>query len=89
MLSKIQSGLPFRETHHIAGRVVALAEKEGKPMDKLTVAQLQSVDDRIGDDVLDVFDYDRSVEMKSAAGGTSKSSVQQQIKALREAIDGQ
>ena len=58
-------------------------------MDKLTVAQLQSVDDRIGDDVLDVFDYDRSVEMKSAAGGTSKSSVQQQIKALREAIDGQ
>lgn len=57
-------------------------------MDKLTVEQLQNVDLRIGDDVLKVFDYERSVEMKSAAGGTSRSAVRQQIEALRGAIDG-
>jgi argininosuccinate lyase len=84
----VRKGLPFRETHHIAGRVVALAEKEGKPMDKLTVQQLQGVDKRFENDVLEVFDYERSVEMKSAIGGTSKSAVQEQIKILNHIIGG-
>lgn len=66
--------------------MVALAEQEKKPMDQLTVAQLQNVDSRMGDDVLEVFDYERSVEMKSALGGTSRSAVQQQIAGLRAAI---
>lgn len=83
-----RTGLPFRETHHIAGRVVALAEKEGKPMDKLTVEQLQGVDKRFGEDVLDVFNYERSVEMKSASGGTSRSAVEEQIKILLDVTKG-
>lgn len=82
----VRKGLPFRETHHIAGRVVALAEKEGKPMDKLTVEQLQGVDKRFGKDVLEVFNYERSVDMKSAIGGTSKSAVEEQIKILKEML---
>ena len=79
-------GVPFRETHHIAGRVVALAENEDIPMDRLTFKQLQEVDKRFGQDVLEVFDYQRSVEMKSAIGGTSKSSVKEQIKLLKKTI---
>ncbi|KAK2746393.1 argininosuccinate lyase [Onygenales sp. PD_40] len=82
----VRKGLPFRETHHIAGRVVALAENENIPMDKLTLAQLQGVDSRFGDDVLEVFDYERSVEMKAAIGGTSKSAVLEQIETLRKAL---
>ena len=65
---------------------MALAEKEGKPMNELTVEQFKSVDDRFANDVLQVFDYDRSVELKSAAGGTSKSAVREQISLLRRAI---
>ncbi|MCJ1256896.1 argininosuccinate lyase [Lignoscripta atroalba] len=84
----VRKGLPFRETHHIAGRVVSLAEKEGIPMDKLTIEQLQGVDSRFGKDVLDVFDYARSVEMKSATGGTSKSAVKEQIKVLLDLTKG-
>jgi argininosuccinate lyase len=84
----VRKGLPFRETHHIAGRVVVLAEKEGKPMDRLTVEQLQGVDKRFGNDVLEVFNYERSVEMKSAIGGTSKSAVEEQINRLKRVIGG-
>src|SRR5277367_2947683 len=84
----VRKGLPFRETHHIAGRVVALAEKEGKPMDKLTVEQLQGVDKRFGKDVLEVFNYERSVDMKSAIGGTSKSAIEEQINILKEILGG-
>ena len=47
----VRKGVPFRETHHISGRVVALAEKEGQPMDQLSLQKLQGVDNRFDDDV--------------------------------------
>ncbi len=87
-VTKFRPGVPFRETHHIAGRVVALAETEGKSMDELTVEQLQGVDKRFGEDVRDVFNYKRSVEMKSASGGTSRSAVEEQIKILKDLTKG-
>ena len=66
--------------------MVALAENERKPMDKLTTEQLQAVDNRFGVDALSVFDYERSVEMKSAIGGTCKSAVKEQIAVLKNVI---
>lgn len=83
----VRKGVPFRETHHISGQVVALAEKEGRPMDQLSFEQLQGVDKRFEKDVLKVFDYQKSVEMKSAKGGTSKSAVMEQIEAVKKALD--
>lgn len=53
-------------------------------MDKLTLEQLQAVDNRFDTDVLDVFNYEHSVEMKSSTGGTSKSAVLEQIHILNE-----
>jgi argininosuccinate lyase len=78
----VRKGVPFRETHHISGRVVALAEREGKPMDQLSKQQLQEVDNRFGDDVLDCFNYKKSVEYRTAKGGTSKASVKEQIEVV-------
>jgi argininosuccinate lyase len=82
----VRKGVPFRETHHIAGRVVALSEKEGKAMDKLSLEQLQGIDARFGKDVLDVFDYMSAVEMKNAIGGTSRSAVLEQIQVIKGSI---
>jgi len=84
----VRKGVPFRETHHISGRVVALAEREKRPMDQLSVKELQNVDPRFGDDVKSVFDYQRSVEQRTSIGGTSKSAVKQQIEILKKALDG-
>lgn len=84
----VRKGVPFRETHHISGRVVALSESENKPMDTLTFEQLQSVDSRFEKDILKVFDYQKSVEMRSAKGGTSRSAVMEQIEALKQVLDG-
>jgi argininosuccinate lyase len=85
----VRKGVPFRETHHISGQVVALAEKEGRPMDQLSFAQLQGVDKRFGKDVMGVFNYQKSVEMRSAKGGTSKSAVMEQIEAVKKALAGE
>jgi argininosuccinate lyase len=83
----VRKGVPFRDTHHISGKVVALAEKEGKPMDRLTKEQLQSVDSRFGDDVMDCFDYERSVETRTVKGGTSRKSVEEQIEAIVKMLE--
>ena len=66
--------------------MVALAEDEGTGMDKLTIQQYQGVDKRFGDDVLSVFDYERSVELKSTTGGTSRSAVLEQLEALKKSL---
>ena len=78
----VRKGVPFRETHHISGRVVALAEKEGVPMDKLSLQQLQGVDSRFGDDVMACFSYEESINKRTVVGGTSEKSVLQQIEIL-------
>ncbi|EME44765.1 hypothetical protein DOTSEDRAFT_72272 [Dothistroma septosporum NZE10] len=82
----VRKGVPFRETHHISGQVVQLSENENVAMDTLTFEQLQSVDSRFEKDVLDVFDYQKSVEMRSAAGGTSRSAVTEQVEAIKKIL---
>ena len=82
----VRKGVPFRETHHISGQVVALAEREKTPMDKLSTKQLQAVDSRFEDDITEVFDYERSVEMRSAKGGTSMASVKEQIRVIQDLL---
>ena len=37
-------GLPFREAHHVTGRIVAAAEARGVPLDKLPLAAMQAVE---------------------------------------------
>ena len=68
----------------MAGRIVALGEDEKKGINELTIKQFKSVDKRFGDDVLSVFDYERSVELKSTTGGTSRSAVLEQLEALKK-----
>ncbi len=66
--------------------MVALAEDENKGMDELTIEQFQGIDKRFGNDVLSVFDYERSVELKSVTGGTSRSAVLEQLEALKKIL---
>src|ERR1700710_868203 len=85
-LANLSAGIPFRETHHLAGKMVALAEDENKGMDELTVEQFQGIDKRFGNDVLSVFDYERSVELKDATGGTSRRAILEQLEALKSTL---
>lgn len=82
----VRKGVPFRETHHISGRCVALSEATGTPMNELTYDQLKGIDARFEEDIAETFNYEKSVEMRAARGGTSESSVLEQIKVLREMI---
>lgn len=75
----VRKGVPFRETHHISGACVRLAEEDNVSLDSLTLEQLQKIDSRFEADVMKVWDYEMSVERKCSTGGTSKAMVQKQI----------
>jgi argininosuccinate lyase len=75
----VRKGVPFRETHHISGACVRLAEEQKIGLDTLTLEQLQAIDPRFEEDVSKVWDYEVSVERKVSLGGTGKASVLKQI----------
>ena len=54
-------GLPFREAHHVTGRIVSLADQKGVSLDALPLAEMRSVEPRITADVFSVLSVERSV----------------------------
>lgn len=75
----VRKGVPFRETHHISGACVRLSEESDVSIDSLSLEQLQNIDSRFEADVMEVWDYEVSVERKSSLGGTSRNTVLKQI----------
>ena len=80
----VRKGVPFRETHHVAGAAVALAERQGIELAALTVVDLQGLHPAFEQDVTQVWDFEQSVERRDAEGGTSRRAVLAQIAQLRE-----
>ncbi|GBE82034.1 argininosuccinate lyase [Sparassis latifolia] len=83
----VRKGIPFRETHHISGRAVALAESRKCQLSDLTLQDYKSLNEKFGDDVLSVFDFEASVERRESIGGTSRKMVARQVRVLRAAVD--
>lgn len=73
-------GLPFREAHHVTGRIVALASAKNAPLHKLTLAEMQSVEPRITAEVFGVLSVAKSVASRVSYGGTAPKNVRAQAK---------
>ena len=70
--------MPFREAHHVTGRIVGLASARGAPLEALTLAELQSVEPRINAAALDVLGVENSVRSRTSYGGTAPDNVREQ-----------
>lgn len=64
-------GTPFRDAHHITGRIVKLAEAKKCRLDQLSLKELQSVEKRITKDIFGVLSVENSVKSRKSLGGTS------------------
>jgi argininosuccinate lyase len=73
-------GLPFREAHHVTGRIVAAAEKEGVALNRLPLAAMQAIEPRIGEDVRSVLSVERSVKSRTSYGGTAPANVRREAR---------
>jgi argininosuccinate lyase len=72
--------IPFREAHHITGRVVAAADKIGVPLQKLPLSDMQLIEPKITKEVFEVLSVERSVASRTSYGGTAPKNVQAQAK---------
>lgn len=84
----VRKGVPFRETHHISGRAVALAENTKVQISDLSMDQWKELSEHFTDDVQDVFNFETSVEKRSAIGGPARSMIQRQVDIARQRIAG-
>src|SRR5215469_13186260 len=75
----VRKGMPFRQAHHAVGAVVALSEKTGKPLNELTLAQLQSVDKLFGRDALKVFNLKQAMLRRNLTGAPGTKEVEKQL----------
>lgn len=75
----VKKGVPFRETHHISGRAVALAESKSVDLSQLSLDELKTIDERIDESVLSALSHIASMNTRKSYGGTSKESVLIQI----------
>jgi len=75
----VRKGLPFRQAHHAVGAVVALAERLGKPLDQLGLAELQSVEPRFAPDALRTFDLDQAMARRTLTGTPGTREVRKQL----------
>ena len=83
----VRKGLPFRQAHHVVGAVVALAEKSGKPLNQLTLSQLQSVDKHFGRDALAVFNLKRAMAHRNLTGAPGTKEVAKQLARWRKCLE--
>ncbi len=81
-----EAGLAFRDAHHVTGRLVAMAEAEGKDLPDLTLDQMQTAHNAITAGVFDVLGVDNSVRSRTSYGGTAPERVRSEIARWNEKL---
>lgn len=77
----VRKGMPFRETHHVVGRLVGRAASAGRRnFDTFKLKDFTDESDLFEEDVFDVLDPAKGVRSRSGIGAASPADVRRQIK---------
>jgi argininosuccinate lyase len=79
--------LPFREAHHVTGRIVAEAESQSLPLEKLSLKAMQAVERRITNDVFSVLSPEKSVSSRKSYGGTAPQNVRKMARSWLKRLE--
>ncbi len=77
----VRRGLPFREAHHVVGRLVGLAVERGVGLEELPLDELRAAANVIEPDVYDALALDTVVDARRSYGGTARGRVLEQLAA--------
>jgi argininosuccinate lyase len=78
--------LPFRQAHHVTGRIVALAAESGKELEELTLVQLQQIEPSVTAEVFGVLGVEKSVRSRLSYGGTAPQNVLTQARGWKKRL---
>ncbi|HKO72863.1 MAG TPA: argininosuccinate lyase [Bradyrhizobium sp.] len=79
--------MPFRDAHHITGRIVAAAAKAGVPLHQMPLKDMQAIEPRITSAALVMLSVEASVKSRSSYGGTAPKNVLAQAKAWLKRLE--
>ena len=79
--------MPFRDAHHVTGRIVGVASKQGVALHELPLKAMQAVEPKITAAVLEVLSVEASVKSRVSYGGTAPKNVRAQAKAWLKRLE--
>lgn len=79
----VTKGLPFRDAHHISGRIVAWCEEQGVNFEALDLERLQSFHALFTAEALAWLTPRAAAERRTSFGGTAPGEIERQVQALR------
>jgi argininosuccinate lyase len=80
-------GIPFRDAHHITGRIVAKAAEADVALARLPLASMREIEPRITEEVFAVLSVENSVKSRASHGGTAPKNVRHQARAWLRRLD--
>ncbi|MFN2531999.1 MAG: argininosuccinate lyase [Pyrinomonadaceae bacterium] len=75
----VRKGMPFRDAHDVAGKIVLLAIQQNVEIERLTLEDMKTVSSLISSDIFEVLTLERTLESKGTAGGTSRECVANEL----------
>ena len=76
-------GMPFRRAHHVTGALVRRADEKSCALNELDLADMQTEEPAITDDVCGVLGVDNSVNSRTSFGGTAPANVARAVAEAR------
>jgi argininosuccinate lyase len=75
----VKKGLPFRDAHEAVAHAVKVALGKGVDLSALSLAELQAIEPRIGEDAFGVLTLEGSLNARNTVGGTAPAQVRAQV----------
>jgi argininosuccinate lyase len=72
--------MPFRDAHHVTGRIVAAAAAKGTALHKMPLAEVQAIEPRITQEALAMLSAQKSVQSRTSQGGTAPNNVRREAR---------
>lgn len=76
----VKKGVPFRDTHRIAGEIVFYCIQNSKNIEDMTLDEFKSFSELFGDDIYDEISLEACVQKRKTLGGPSSESMSKVIK---------
>jgi argininosuccinate lyase len=83
----VAKGIPFRTAHDISGQAVVMAISKGKALEELSISELQTINDKIEDDVYPMLKLESVLNKRNVLGGTNKELVTKALYVELEKLD--
>jgi argininosuccinate lyase len=72
-------GVPFRDAHHITGKIVRIALEKDCKIQELSLNEMQEVEPKISQEVFEFLDTHNVVKRRNSFGGTGFEQVKKQV----------